>query len=1283
MGRKATGAFFTPPRQADALAIGTGVFAVAGLAWLTVAYPALINLEGAVSARGLAVLSGGLALGALFLRFPAVALCALVAFVYLNLSEVLVRRHHVPSLLQVSFVPLALAALWSARARGRWPPRTLTVALAALLGACFLSTVVAADSEAADWRVLEHLKGFAIFLVAVMLMQSGPALRQGAWALVGSAACIGGLALIQIVTENFGNDFGGLARIKQAHIHGTTFEPRIAGPLGDPNFFAQILVLALPVALSLAWSSTSRRSRALAAVLAAIVGTACLFTYSRGGVLGLGAVLALTALWRGVELRKLTIACVLALPLAWIALPAHFADRLTTLGEFVPGSEEALRPDSSFQERKLFAAVAWQVFTDRPLLGVGAGNYATHFLDYTERVGSDARLYVTPEEGYYPHNLYLELAAETGVVGLVAFTAVCIACFASLSAARRALAAAGDRAAADLASACAIALIGYLLTSLFLHGHFIRYLWLMFGFTGALHNLATRRSERMLPGVPPAVSPPDRAVPLVGARGEPAEGHMSPADGVDAATLQRQRPHAAPLIRSAVAVVVSRFPLVTETFILREIIEMERQGQPVRLVPLIRETPVVAHREAQPWVARSLYVPFWSHAVAAANLRMLCRRPRRYLGALARVLVGSLPSPNFLVRSLALFPKSVCLAERLEREGIRHVHAHFATHPATTAWIVSMMTGAGFSVTVHAHDIFVRRTLLRPKLRAASFIRTISRFNRDFLVCRYPEVARKTVVIHVGLDPAQYDGSRHETTDGSTNEEVSGRRIISVASLRPYKGLSVLIDACRILRGRAVEFTCDIVGEGPLRAMLTEQIRRAGLEESVALIGAKPQHEVAAILRGATLLVQPSIVAPDGQMEGIPVAIMEGMATSLPVVASSLSGIPEAVIDGETGRLVEPGNADALASAIEAVLRDPPACRRMGREGRRMVEREFRIDLCVERLLGQLDAQQTTPVELPPVSFLATQHGVQPPVLGLRRFHDGRDARVGQVIVPAGTRPDEWVIKGHKSRPGESRPATERARREYDVLCRLAGSGYTERRVPRPLLFDSANACVVMEPCHGERLDDLIRSCRSTRADLGQRTLETAIKATGEWLRYFHEATASAADPSPVLGRVIEGANRDLESCSGRTISTSLAAVVRSQLGALRSQLAAPSMRLTMVHRDFWPGNIFVDGSTVQAIDFEGVDVGMPYEDVAYFLVQLELFHSAPLRRHRFERLAGAFLRGYLPGASGFDWAAYELCRVVSALQILAATSPPPRFMPAGAWRRRRVLRAIIAGGLS
>lgn len=405
--------------------------------------------------------------------------------------------------------------------------------------------------------------------------------------------------------------------------------------------------------------------------------------------------------------------------------------------------------------------------------------------------------------------------------------------------------------------------------------------------------------------------------------------------------------------KRAVAVLMSRFPSVTETFILREMIELERQGQPVRLVPMLRESPPVLHEAAKPWTSRALYTPYLSAALLAANARMFLRKPVAYSWLLARLIGGTLLKPGTLIRTLAVFPKSVYLAEQLQREGIRHIHPHYATHPSTMALIVATLTDITFSFTVHAHDIQVDRSLLGWKLREARFIRSISDFNRRFLEELYPHAKGKIEVIHVGIEPEIYEENSRRLTAVAAGPP----RILCVAAHKPYKGIPVLIEACRILREQGVAFHCDVIGQGPMRAELEQLIRDKNVSDVVDLGQPRPQEEIARLMSEATLFVLPSIIASDGQMEGIPVALMEAMASGRAVVSTAISGIPELVEDGVNGRLVPPGDAEALARAMRELLEDPQRARAMGVEGQKKVRAEFVLRDCVAKLLPLLERE--------------------------------------------------------------------------------------------------------------------------------------------------------------------------------------------------------------------------------------------------------------------------------------------------------------------------------------
>lgn len=403
--------------------------------------------------------------------------------------------------------------------------------------------------------------------------------------------------------------------------------------------------------------------------------------------------------------------------------------------------------------------------------------------------------------------------------------------------------------------------------------------------------------------------------------------------------------------RRTIAVGLSRFPTVTETFILREVTEMERQGQPVRLVPLIRENPPVVHDAARPWVERALFTPWISPAILAANLAAFVRNPFRYLGTIVRLKLGTLKAPKTLIGTLGIFPKSVWLARRLTREGVRHIHVHYASHPATMALIVSRFAPITYSFTVHAFDIQGDRSLLDWKIRESRFVRSISQFNRRFLEGLYPKDASgKIEVIHVGIEPDVYAANARRTP------AVPGR-ILCVAGHRPYKGLPYLIEACRILRDDGVSFECNLVGHGPMHDELARMIADRDLGGRVRLIGPRPEEEVARMMSEASLFVLPSIVDKDGMMEGIPVALMEAMATGRAVVSTTTAGIPELVDDGVSGFLVPPQDPPALARAIRTLLDDPERAREMGRRGQDKVRAEFDLRQSAEQLLRLTDRE--------------------------------------------------------------------------------------------------------------------------------------------------------------------------------------------------------------------------------------------------------------------------------------------------------------------------------------
>jgi colanic acid/amylovoran biosynthesis glycosyltransferase len=331
---------------------------------------------------------------------------------------------------------------------------------------------------------------------------------------------------------------------------------------------------------------------------------------------------------------------------------------------------------------------------------------------------------------------------------------------------------------------------------------------------------------------------------------------------------------------------------------------------------------------------------------------MLAGRPRAYLGALAGMIRAALGSPWFLFGGLAIFPKVVHQARRMEAAGVRHVHCHFANHPATAGYVISRLTRIPFSFTAHGSDLHRNRHMLREKVTQAHLVVTISRYNRErILEVTDPGDARKVRVIHCGVDPARF---RPREADSHDATGVRRLELLCVASFQEVKGHEYLLRAVAGLRDRGIRFRLRLIGDGPRRKLLEGVVREHGLGEDVELLGARPTHEVAAAVRETDVFVLPSVLTRKGDREGIPVALMEAMAAGVPVVASRLSGIPELVRDGETGLLVEPRDVDGLTDAIARLHGDPALRARLARAGREVVQREFDLHLNAAELAALL-----------------------------------------------------------------------------------------------------------------------------------------------------------------------------------------------------------------------------------------------------------------------------------------------------------------------------------------
>lgn len=384
-----------------------------------------------------------------------------------------------------------------------------------------------------------------------------------------------------------------------------------------------------------------------------------------------------------------------------------------------------------------------------------------------------------------------------------------------------------------------------------------------------------------------------------------------------------------------VAFIVSRFPKITETFILYEILALERLGVATAVFALRREKQPVIHPEAVEMMERVHFQPYISRSTVRAHWRYFSRSPVVYVRTVAEVVAGTFGSARMFLGALVALPKAVAFAERMEAGGVTHIHAHFATHPTVAALVAHRLTGIPFSFTAHGSDLHVDKRMLKQKMAAAEFAITYSNYNKEAMAAASsPELGAKVRVIHSGVD---LDVFRPPPARGVCAEP----RIVCVASLEEVKGHRFLIEACRLLVARTVPFRLHIVGDGPLRSELMRLVERAGLVDRVVFHGAQTREQVAEILRACDIKVLASYPAPDGRREGMPTVLIEAMASGLPVVSTRLTGIPELVESGRTGILVAPADPVELADALQALCEDVDLRTAMGRAGRERAEQGF------------------------------------------------------------------------------------------------------------------------------------------------------------------------------------------------------------------------------------------------------------------------------------------------------------------------------------------------------
>jgi glycosyltransferase involved in cell wall biosynthesis len=388
----------------------------------------------------------------------------------------------------------------------------------------------------------------------------------------------------------------------------------------------------------------------------------------------------------------------------------------------------------------------------------------------------------------------------------------------------------------------------------------------------------------------------------------------------------------------------SRYPAISHTFVMREVLALRKQG--VTVATFSQRTPPAddmlatldrSEREETCYILP----PRWSRLLAA-HVRTAVTRPLRYLGALAFALTTRPAGVRALLWHLFYFVEAVLLWDELRRRGLRHVHVHFEGACAAVAMVAARLGDLSYSMTVHGSTVFfdVHRMLLREKIERAAFVFCISEFTRAQVAAQVgPEHWPKLHVVHCGIEAGTYQPRPARDVRPTAAE------ILCVGRLVAAKGQALLLQALAALEREFPLLRCTLVGDGPDRTRLAGLARDLRVDGRVTFAGSVGQDDIQTFYERADLFVLPSFA------EGVPVVLMEAMAKGLPVVGTRVGGTGELIEDGVTGLLVAPGNADALANALRRLLTDAECRERLAGNGRRKVLAEFEMGAIGRRVV--------------------------------------------------------------------------------------------------------------------------------------------------------------------------------------------------------------------------------------------------------------------------------------------------------------------------------------------
>ena len=417
-----------------------------------------------------------------------------------------------------------------------------------------------------------------------------------------------------------------------------------------------------------------------------------------------------------------------------------------------------------------------------------------------------------------------------------------------------------------------------------------------------------------------------------------------------------------------IAYVIEKFPSPTESFILNEILQLQKRGIELYILVLRKQKRYFCIPELTKLNFPVIFLPkiyflfpvlsFFRELLSEMSFRscVVQNTPARYsfkqvwaLLSLNRIFHSYCPGlhTGSLLKDFRNYQISLFFKHKLKRKNISHIHAHFAFIAVDIASVLSKLLEVKYSLTAHAQDIYTNLPKIQQVIGDTSFVITCTQYNRHFLnKISDSKYADKIYTVYHGVEISKWLSSHHYHKIGC-----SEIRVLSIARLVEKKGLIYLLKAIRLLIEMDVQISCTIVGEGPLRRYLENQIKDNGLGTSVRLLDFLPQGQIKSLFAQSDIFILPSVIAQNGDRDGLPNVIMEAMLSGVPVISTPVSAIPEIVKDGITGILVKEKDEKAIADAVIKLKKCPELYYKITANGRKEVIERFDLEENIDEFI--------------------------------------------------------------------------------------------------------------------------------------------------------------------------------------------------------------------------------------------------------------------------------------------------------------------------------------------